>query len=168
MKQRTLFLCTGNSARSQMAEALLRLISNNHFDAFSAGTHPVGLNPYAIEAMQEIGVNISDHRSKHVNEFVRQPFDYVITVCDRANESCPVFSDARNMLHWSFEDPAAAPPTIRREVFRQVRDEIADRISKFLIEEAEITPMVLRCYRCSGGKTKSPETPWIDTRSLMQ
>lgn len=151
MKSRALFLCTGNSARSQMAEVLLRLITSNHFDAFSAGTHPAGLNPYAIEAMQEIGVNISDQRSKHVNEFVGQPFDYVITVCDRANESCPVFLDARNMRHWSFADPAAAPPKIRGEVFRQVRDEIADRICKFLIEEAEITPTALRCYRCSGG-----------------
>jgi arsenate reductase len=133
-----------------MAEALLRLFTSNHFDAFSAGTHPAGLNPYAIEAMQEIGVNISNQRSKHVNEFVRQPFDYVITVCDQANESCPFFLDARNMRHWSFEDPAAAPSTIRREVFLQVRDEIADRICKFLIEEAEITPPALKCYRCSG------------------
>ena len=87
MKQRILFLCTGNSARSQMAEALLRWIAGDHVDAESAGTHPAGLNPGTVEAMQEIDVDIRHHRSKHVEEFLGQVFDYVITVCDRAQES---------------------------------------------------------------------------------
>jgi arsenate reductase (thioredoxin) len=149
MKQRILFLCTGNSARSQMAEALLRLIAGNHFEADSAGTHPAGLNPITIEAMQEIGVDVRHHRSKHVQEFAGQVFTYVITVCDRAKESCPVFPGAVNMRHWSFDDPAAAPLEARPEVFRRVRDEIADRMCQFLIEDVRLPPAALQCYRCS-------------------
>ncbi|HXH86464.1 MAG TPA: arsenate reductase ArsC, partial [Nitrospira sp.] len=124
MKRRILFLCTGNSARSQMAEALLGLMAGDHFEAFSTGTHPVGLNPGAIEAMEELGVDISQQRSKHVSEFVGQPFDYVITVCDRAKEACPNFPAASHLLHWSFDDPTIAPEEQRRDVFRRVRDEI--------------------------------------------
>ena len=148
MKQRILFLCTGNSARSQMAEALLRLIAGDHFEAESAGTHPTGLNPMTVEAMQEIGVDVRHHRSKHVEEFIGQSFDYVITVCDRAKESCPVFPCAIDVRHWSFEDPAAAPPETRLEVFRRVRDEIAERICQFCIHEAGLTPVAVKCYRC--------------------
>ena len=138
MKQRILFLCTGNSARSQMAEALLRLIASDRLEAESAGTHPAGLNPLTVETMAELGVDVRHHRSKHLDEFLGQSFDYVITVCDRANESCPCFPGRATMRHWSFEDPAAARPEIRLEVFRKVREEIRHRIGQFLIEEVEI------------------------------
>lgn len=134
MKPRILFLCTGNSARSQMAEGLLRSMAGDRFEAESAGTHPAGLNPMAITAMQEIGIEVRHHRSKHVEEFVGQSFTYVITVCDRAKESCPVFPPAFKILHWSFEDPAAMPLENRVEAFRRVRDEIAERIRQFLKE----------------------------------
>ena len=134
MKTRVLFLCTGNSARSQMAEALLPLIGGPHFECASAGTDPVGVNPAAVEAMRELGVDISSHRSKHVGEFLGEKFDYVITVCDRAKETCPMFPAARLLLHWSFEDPAAAPDGQRPDMFRRVRKEIADRLSKFILE----------------------------------
>jgi arsenate reductase len=149
MKHRILFLCTGNSARSQMAEALLRLIAGDHFEAESAGTHPTGLNPMTVEAMREIGVDVSNHRSKHVQEFIGQPFNYVITVCDRAKETCPVFPGGVTLRHWSFEDPAAAPPETRLQTFRRVRDEIADRLRQFLIEDAGMTSAAVRCHRPS-------------------
>ena len=148
MKQRILFLCTGNSARSQMAEALLRLIAGDHFEAESAGTHPVGLNPMTVETMRELGADVGHYRSKHVDEFLDQRFDYVITVCDRAKESCPIFPGPATTRHWSFEDPAAAPPGSKQELFRRVRDEIADRVCQFLIEEAKLPPAALKCYRC--------------------
>lgn len=135
MKPRILFLCTGNSARSQMAEGLLRLMAGDRFEAESAGTHPAGLNPMTVTAMEEIGAEMRHHRSKHVEEFVGQSFTYVITVCDRAKEACPVFPPAFKMLNWSFEDPAAVPPESRLEVFRRVRDEIKERLSQFLVEE---------------------------------
>lgn len=149
MKRRVLFLCTGNSARSQMAQALLPLIARG-FEAESAGTHPAGLNPYTVEAMRELGVDVSHHRSKHVDEFAGQSFDYVVTVCDRAKESCPVLPGAKRLLHWSFDDPAAAPETQRQEVFRRVRDEIADAICHFLVEEVKMDPAAMTCYRCSS------------------
>ena len=145
MKQRVLFLCTGNSARSQMAEALLRLLAGNHFEAESAGTHPAGLNPMTVKAMQEIGADVRFQRSKHLEEFMGQSFNYVITVCDRAKEACPVFPSA-NIRHWSFEDPAAAPIETRLEVFRRVRDEIANRVCQFLIEEVGLTPAALHSH----------------------
>lgn len=132
MKRRVLFLCTGNSARSQMAEALLRLIAGDHYEAHSAGTHPVGLNPMTVEVMRELGVDIQHSRSKNVTEFLGESFDEVITVCDRAKDSCPVFHGAPNLQHWSFEDPAAAPSEARLEVFRRVRDEIAEQVRRWL------------------------------------
>ena len=125
MKQRVLILCTGNSARSQMAEGLLRRMAGDRFEVFSAGTRPAGLNPHAVEAMREAGIDISGQRSKSAEEFAGQEFDCVITVCDNARESCPVFPGAGKRLHHSFEDPAAAPPQRQAEVFRRVRDEIA-------------------------------------------
>ena len=148
MKTRVLFLCTGNSARSQMAEALLPLIGGAHFEVCSGGTHPVGLNPAAIEAMRDLGVDISHYRSKHVNEFSSQQFDYVITLCDRAKESCPVFPGTSRLLHWSFEDPAAAAKAQRREIFTRVRDEIAEKICQFIVEEKLLPPEKINCYRC--------------------
>jgi arsenate reductase len=118
-----------------MAEALLRLIAGNYFEAASAGTHPVGMNPMTIEVMKELGIDMTHHRSKHVQEFAGQAFDYVVTVCDRAKETCPIFPTASHVLHWSFDDPAAAPETQRRQVFRQIRDEISGRIRHFIQEE---------------------------------
>lgn len=139
MKSRLLFLCTGNSARSQMAEGWLRHLAGERFEVFSAGTHPVGLNPGAVEAMAEIGIDISHHRSKHVAEYAAQSFDHVITVCDRAKESCPVWQGPTSVLHWSFDDPAVATNSeeARRRLFRRVRDEIAAWIKNFLAEEAK-------------------------------
>lgn len=136
-KKRVLFLCTGNSSRSQMAEGLLRHLAGDRFEVFSAGTQPVGLNPLAVAVMREQGINISRHRSKGMNEFAGQQFDYVITVCDQARESCPVPPPSTKRLHWSFEDPAAAkgPAEVREAIFRRVRDEIAARIRQFIQEE---------------------------------
>ena len=150
MKQRVLFLCTGNSARSQMAEALLGLIAGDHFEAESAGTHPAGLHPLTIECMKELGVDIRNYRSKSLGEFVGQSFHYAITVCDRAKESCPVFPKAVHIRHWSFDDPAVAPLETQVEVFRRVRDEIADRLCEFLVGEVGFTPAALQCYCCSA------------------
>ena len=134
MKKTVLFLCTGNSCRSQMAEGLLRHLAGDRFEVASAGTHPAGLNPGAVAVMQEIGIDISSHRSKRVDEYMDTRFDYVITVCDRAKETCPVFPAALSQLHWSFEDPAAAQGSAeeRRAVFHRVRDEIAERIRRFI------------------------------------
>ena len=136
MKQSVLFLCTGNSCRSQMAEGLLRHLAGDRFEVASAGTHPVGLNPGAVEIMQEIGIDISKHRSKSLKEFGGSHFDQVITVCDRAKESCPIFPSTSAMLHWSFDDPAAASGSIeeRHAIFRRVRNEIADGVHRFLQE----------------------------------
>lgn len=134
-KPRVLFLCTGNSARSQMAEGLLRQLAGERFEVFSAGTHPVGLNPLAVEAMRELGVDISAQRSKNVSEFVGQPMHYVITVCDHAREHCPVFPGAYKVLHWGIEDPVSSlgSRAERLEVFRRVRDHIAERIREELL-----------------------------------
>jgi arsenate reductase len=119
-----------------MAEGLLRHLAGDRFEVASAGTHPAGLNPDAVEVMKEIDINISRHRSKSVKEFLGQQFDYVITVCDRAKETCPIFPSAAALLHWSFDDPAAVegPREERRAVFHRVRDEIADRIESFVDE----------------------------------
>lgn len=136
MKNRVLFLCTGNSCRSQMAEGWLRHLAGDRFEVVSAGTHPVGLNPYAVTVMGEAGVDISNHVSERVDPYLQQRFDYVITVCDRAQETCPTFPGESQMLHWSFEDPAKAEGTYDRQlvVFRKIRDQIADRIRQFISE----------------------------------
>lgn len=132
MKQRVLFLCTGNSARSQMAEGLLRHLAGDRFEVFSAGTRPAGLNPNAVKVMSEIGIDIAGSRSKSVDEFAGQQFDYVFTVCDNAKESCPIFPGAGKRLHHSFEDPAAAPRDEQAMIFRKVRDQIAKRLREFI------------------------------------
>ena len=127
---KVLFLCTGNSARSQMAEGLLRYIAGERFEVASAGTKPAGLNPDAVAAMREIGIDIAHHRSKSVDEFLAQPFDYAITVCDHARETCPVLPGAGRRLHWSLDDPAAVRGSDeeRMAAFRRVRDALAERI----------------------------------------
>lgn len=119
-----------------MAEGWLRHLAGDRFDVSSAGTNPAGLNPEAVETMRESGMDISGHRSKHLNEFLDHQFDYVVTVCDRAKEACPIFPGARSLLHWSFDDPASAQGSDdeRRAVFRRVRDEIAGRIRRFLAD----------------------------------
>lgn len=136
MKKKVLFLCTGNSCRSQMAEGLLRHLAGDRFEVASAGITPQGLNPGAVAVMREIDIDIAHHKSKHIDHFAGEQFDYVITVCDRAKESCPIFPARFSVLHWSFEDPAAAVGTVheRQTVFRHVRDEIAKRV-RILIEE---------------------------------
>ena len=134
MKRRVLFLCTGNSARSQMAEGLFRYLAGDRHEVYSAGTHPIGLNPGAVTAMQELGIDISAQRSKSIHEFTQQAFDYVITVCDRAKESCPRWPHTGHLVHWGFENPAAAigSPEEGRKTFSTVRDQIRARLEEFL------------------------------------
>jgi arsenate reductase (thioredoxin) len=125
-----LFLCTHNSARSQMAEGLLRAWAGDRYEVFSAGTEATHVRPLAITAMNELGIDISGHASKTVQSFDGQEFDYAITVCDDSKESCPYFPNAVHQVHWSFEDPSAATGSDgeRLEVFRRVRDQIAEHI----------------------------------------
>jgi arsenate reductase len=134
MKKRVLILCTGNSARSQMAEGLFRREGGDRYEVFSAGTRPSLVRPEAIAVMAEIGIDLSGHRSKSVDEFVSQPLNLVITVCDNAKESCPVFPGRTLRLHWPFEDPAHVEGTEeeRKAAFRKVRDQIRQRIRTFL------------------------------------
>jgi len=134
MKQRVLILCTANSARSQMAEGLLRALGADRFEVFSAGTRASSVNPFAIQAMAQRGIDISGHRSKHLEEFITQPFDYVITVCDNAAENCPVFPGPARRIHWSFPDPAAAlgSDAERLATFATVRDAIEARLREWL------------------------------------
>lgn len=136
MKQRILVLCTGNSARSQMAEGWLRHLADDQFAVFSAGTTPSTVNPFAIQVMAEVGIDLSGHRSKSVTEYLGQPFDYVITVCDQAAEACPVFPGPAARIHWSFPDPAAEPgdTDVRLATFRTVRDAIHQRLVAWLSE----------------------------------
>ncbi len=140
--RRVLFLCTHNSARSQMAEGLLREIGGDQFEVFSAGTEATKVRPLAIKAMAELGIDISHQRSEVLTEYLNQPFDYVITVCDQANETCPVFPGARHRLHWSFPDPSKATgdEAAQLAVYRQVRDSIAARIREWV---ASLSPEVL-------------------------
>lgn len=132
-KKRVLILCTGNSARSQMAEGLLRYDAGDNFEVMSAGVISSFVRPQAIEAMREIGVDISSHRSKSVDEFAGQNFDYVITVCDNAKENCPFFPGGTKRIHWSFDDPAEASGSEAEKlaVFRRVRDEIREKLQEF-------------------------------------
>ncbi len=132
---RVLFLCTHNSARSQMAEGLLRRLASEHFEVMSAGTEATHLRPLAVQAMDELGIDISAQESKTLERYLGERFDYVITVCDDANEACPTFPGARRRLHWSFEDPSQASGTEeeRLQVFRLVRDKIKERIETELL-----------------------------------
>ncbi|HEY2594771.1 MAG TPA: arsenate reductase ArsC [Chloroflexota bacterium] len=134
-KQRVLFLCTHNSARSQMAEGLLRDLGGDRFEPFSAGTEATRVRPLAIRAMAELDIDISGQESKTLDRYLDQPFDAVITVCDQANEACPVLFGARRRLHWSFPDPSKAEGTEDQqlEVYRQVRDAIRERIERELL-----------------------------------
>jgi arsenate reductase len=138
-KKRVLILCTGNSARSQMAEGLLKNDAGDKFEVESAGVAPSQVRPEAIEAMREIGIDISAHRSKSADEFTGQQFDYIITVCDNAKETCPVFPGQATRIHQSFEDPP--PETVgdyesRMKIFRRVRDEIREWLKNFVVEQS--------------------------------
>jgi arsenate reductase len=131
---RVLFVCTGNSARSQMAEGLLRHEAGDRFEGFSAGIHASHVNPLAIRVMRERGIDISAHRSKSTDEFTGQEFDYVITVCDHAREQCPMFGGQTRRIHWSLPDPAAAQGDEQERLgfFRHLRDEIRGRLRELM------------------------------------
>lgn len=135
-RQRVLVLCTHNSARSQMAEGLLRALASDRFDVASAGTEATRVHPLAIRAMDELGIDLRGHSSKTVDRLLAEPWDYVITVCDSANERCPLFPGRTTRLHWSFEDPSAVTGSEdeRLAVFRQVRDAIAARLRGWVAE----------------------------------
>lgn len=139
MKTRVLFLCTGNSCRSQMAEGFLRANGGDAYEAHSAGMEPSLVNPFAVQVMREVGIDISQQRSKNVNEYTGQDFALVITVCDNAKEHCPIFPGRCLREHWPFEDPAKASGTDeeRLKVFRKVREEIAAKIRAF-IEQSRV------------------------------
>ena len=133
-KLKILFLCTGNSCRSQMAEGWTKALKGNLIDAYSAGVEPHGMNELAVRIMHEAGVDIHSHRSKHLDELKNIPFDYVVTVCDNAKESCPVFPGHSNRIHKGFEDPAALQGTEeeRLSLFRRVRDGIRSYLKVLL------------------------------------
>ena len=138
MKRRVFFICTHNSARSQMAEGLLRFLGNERFEVFSAGTEATTVRPMAIKVMAELGIDISHQQSKTLDLYVSEPFDEVITVCDTAAEACPVFPRAAHRRHWSFEDPSKAKGSEAEQlqVYRKVRDEIRTQIEHELFENA--------------------------------
>ena len=131
---RVLFVCTGNSARSQIAEALLQRYGGDDFAVFSAGTEPKGINPYTIRVLAEVGIDWSGARSKSVREFLDEPFDYVITVCDRARQSCPVFPGEHNSLHWGLDDPAEVEGSDEQKLaaFRRTQTEASVRLRPFI------------------------------------
>ncbi len=135
-KQRVLFLCTHNSARSQMAEGLLRHLAGDRFDAYSAGTEATCVRPLAIRAMGEVGIDISGQESKTLDRYLGEPFDAVVTVCDQANEACPLFLGAKERLHWSFPDPSRATGMEEEQLatYRTVRDAIRARIERELLD----------------------------------
>lgn len=134
-KRRVLFVCTHNSARSQMAEGMLRAWAGDRFEAFSAGTEATRVRPEAIEVMREIGIDISSHTSKSLEPFLGQPFDWLITVCDDAREACPTLPGVDNQTHWSIDDPSAVTGTDeeRLAAFRTARDTLRDRMHMFIL-----------------------------------
>lgn len=138
LTKKILVLCTGNSARSQMGEGLFRTEGGAGFEVFSAGTQPSAVRPEAIAVMKEIGVDISGHCSKSVDEFAGQSIDYVVTVCDNARDNCPVFPAGAERLHWSLEDPAAfqGSEQERLAAFRRIRDQIHERVKTFFRDRA--------------------------------
>jgi arsenate reductase len=141
--ERVLFLCTHNSARSQMAEGLLRHLAGDRFEAASAGTEATGVHPLAIRVMAELGVDLAGHTSKTVDGLLDRGWDHVITVCDSANERCPVFPGPTTRIHWSFDDPSQATGTEaeRLATFRRVRDAIAERVRAWLDDRPVAVPL---------------------------
>ena len=137
-KKRVLFMCTGNVARSQMAEGLLRHLAGDRFEVCSGGVVPSYVRPNAIAVMKELGIDISEHRSKSVNEYLDTSFDYVITVCDYAAQRCPTFPGDANRIHWSIADPVViGDDEAQCEAFRVARDDLKRRIQKFIADEAD-------------------------------
>jgi arsenate reductase len=136
MPRRVLILCTGNSGRSQMAEGLLRTLAGERVEVYSAGSKPSQVNPYAIRAMQRRRIDISGQRSKHLSEYLNHPFDYVITVCDQAAETCPIFPGRAQRIHWSFPDPAAAQGRDAEipAAFERVRDDLEAELGAWAAE----------------------------------
>ncbi len=134
MNNKVIFVCTGNSCRSQMAEGILRAYAGESYEVVSAGLEPSPVHPRAIQVMKEIGIDISGHSSDEINKYLNDEFDYIITVCDNANERCPLFPGNGKRQHWSFEDPAGATGTEEEimRVFRNVRDKIKVKIEEFL------------------------------------
>ncbi len=147
--KRVLFLCTGNSARSQMAEGLLNHMSHGEWKVQSAGIFPSYVHPLAIRAMEDIGIDISQQTSKPVDQFINEKFDYVITLCDYAAQVCPNFPGQGKRLHWPFEDPAAAIGTLeeRLAVFRRVRDEIKTKMEEFIKSESSEIPDPIASFK---------------------
>ena len=141
MKSRVLFLCTGNSCRSQMAEGFLRLYGGDRYEAHSAGTTPSSVNPLAVEVMREVGIDISQQRSKNVGDYLGQHFATVITVCDNAKEHCPIFPGPCIREHWPFQDPADAKGSREEKLafFRRVRDQISVRMEAFVNRRAAVS-----------------------------
>ena len=137
-KARVLFLCTHNSARSQMAEGFLRDMAGDRFEIASAGTEATRVHPLAIRAMEEVGISLAGHTSKTLDRFLGQPWDYVITVCDSANERCPAFPAKTQRIHWSFDDPSRNTGTEEERLgtFRRIRDEIKARLLDWLGTQA--------------------------------
>jgi len=136
-KKKILILCTGNSARSQMAEGLLKHITGDKYEVHSAGTKPSTVRPEAIKVLAEIGIDISNNRSKSADEFAKVEMDYVLTVCDNARETCPYFPAKTKMIHHTFDDPPAPGETDEQtslNIFRRVRDEIKDYLTRFVAE----------------------------------
>ena len=138
-KKRVLFMCTGNVARSQLAEGLLRHLAGDRFEVFSGGVIPSYVRPHAITVMRELGIDISDHRSKSVNEFLDTSFDYVITVCDYAAQRCPNFPGDAKRMHWSIADPVfiGGDDEAQVEAFRAARDDLKSRIDRFVADETD-------------------------------
>jgi arsenate reductase (thioredoxin) len=136
MRKRVLFLCTHNSCRSQMAEGLLRNMAGDKFETFSAGINPTSVHPLAKKVLEEIGIDISGHYSKGIDEFLDKEFDYVVTVCDNARQTCPFFPGAHELLHWNLEDPAAAQGSEEEGlmVFRNIRDRIRENIRQLIAQ----------------------------------
>ena len=153
---RVLFVCTGNSARSQMAEAILRRRGGERFDVASAGTDPRGVHPLTVRALAEAGIDVSGAHSRSIEEFLGQEFDYVVTVCDQAREACPVFPGAARSLHWGYDDPVLAQGTDeeRLEAFRRTLAQIGERIGQFIpiaLRERE------RTSPRTGRRARSPQ-----------
>ena len=147
--KRILFLCTGNSARSQMAEGLLNHLSRGEWKVQSAGIFPSYVHPLAIRVMEEIGIDISQQTSKSMDPFINEKFDYIITLCDHAAQFCPTFSGQGKRLHWPLDDPAAAIGTIeeRLGVFRRIRDEIKRKIEELLKSEPSEIPDPIASFK---------------------
>ena len=138
--KKVLFVCTGNSCRSQIAEGILKQKSNQIFDVFSAGSHPSRVHPSAIKIMEEVGIDISHHTSNHIDEYLKDEIDIVITVCDNAYKTCPVFPGNVQRIHWSIKDPFRDwdQDPLHLKNFRKTRIELEDQINKFLTEAGSI------------------------------